>query len=151
MSSETQVASVSTETLPEAPAKIESTWTSFVPMILIFVVFYFFLIRPQEKRRKEHEKLITSVKKGEEILTTGGIVGKVTKVSDSEPTIMVEIADNTIVKVSKSAVSDILSRKAASPVAASSASPAPAAVEAKAKEETKKAPAAAKKKTATKK
>lgn len=125
MSAETQIASVSTESLPEAPGKIESSWTSFVPMVLIFVVFYFFLIRPQEKKRKEHENLITSVKKGEEILTSGGIIGKVVKVSDSEPTIMVEIADNMIVKISKSAVSDILSRKTA-PATAQTSNAAPA-------------------------
>ena len=125
MSAETQIASVSTESLPEAPAKIESSWTSFVPLVLIFVVFYFFLIRPQEKKKKEHENLVTSVKKGEEILTSGGIIGKVVKVSDSEPTIMVEIADNTIVKISKSAVSDILSRKTA-PATAQASNTAPA-------------------------
>ena len=115
MSSEAHTSSVQAEILPEAPDKIESTWTSFVPMILIFVVFYFLLIRPQEKKRKEHEKLVSSVKKGEEILTSGGIVGKVVKINDSEPTILVEIAENVVVKVLKSAVSDIMSRKTAIP------------------------------------
>lgn len=98
--------------LPEAPSKIESTWTSFVPMILIFAVFYFLLIRPQEKKRKEQENLITSVKKGEDVSTTGGIYGRVTKINESDATIMLEIADNVVIKIAKAAILDITSRKA---------------------------------------
>jgi len=99
--------------LPEAPAKIESTWTSFVPMILIFAVFYFFLIRPQEKRRKEQDALINSVKKGEEVVTSGGIFGKVVKVNESESTVLVEISENNTVKLAKSAIVEIIGRTAA--------------------------------------
>ncbi len=114
--SDTQTSTVATtEALPEAPGKIESTWTSFIPMILIFAVFYFLLIRPQEKRRKEQASLIGSVKKGEDVITSGGIYGKVTKVNDSESTVEVEIAPNTFVKLSKASIVDIISRKVEQP------------------------------------
>ena len=89
---------------------IQSNLMSFVPMILIFIVFYVLLIRPQEKKRKEHEELINSVKKGEEIITHGGIFGKVVKIHD-DSIIDLEIAQNTIIKISKSAIADIISRE----------------------------------------
>jgi preprotein translocase subunit YajC len=81
-----------TNNTPSAPSAIESGWTSMVPMVLIFVVFYFLLIRPQEKKRKAQESLVLGVKKGEEILTNSGIFGVVTKINDSDNTIMVNVA-----------------------------------------------------------
>lgn len=99
------------DNMPEAPNAIESSWSSFVPMILIFAVFYFLLIRPQEKKRKEHERLVSSVKKGEEIMTNGGIYGKVVKVSESDPFVMVEVSENSIIKLEKTAILTILNRK----------------------------------------
>lgn len=89
---------------------IQSNLMGFVPMILIFIVFYVLLIRPQEKKRKEHEELIHSVQKGEEIITHGGIFGKVVKIHDDN-IIDLEIAQNTIIKISKNAIADIISRE----------------------------------------
>jgi len=89
--------------------------TSLVPMLLIFVVFYFLLIRPQEKKRREQEKLILGVKKGEEILTNSGLFGTVTKINDSDNTIMVQIAKDIEVKVLKNSIADIVSRNAKTP------------------------------------
>ncbi len=90
---------------------IQNNLMSFVPMLMIFAVFYFLLIRPQEKKRKEHEALIGSVKKGEDILTHAGIYGKVEKLNDSDSSLDLEIAKNVTIKISKSSVADILSRK----------------------------------------
>lgn len=98
------------EGTPDAPPAIESGLTSLVPMVLIFVVFYFLLIRPQEKKRRAQETLVAGVKKGEEVLTNTGIYGVVTKINDSDNTVMVRIADNVEVKMLKNSITDITSR-----------------------------------------
>lgn len=98
----------------ESPVAPESSaysgLTSLVPMLLIFIVFYFFLIRPQEKRRREKEGLVSSVKKGEEVITTGGILGVVAKINDNDGIIELEIAENIRIKILKSSIADITSR-----------------------------------------
>ncbi|MGV1100439.1 preprotein translocase subunit YajC [Thiovibrio sp. JS02] len=71
----------------------------FLPLILIFVVFYFLLIRPQQKKAKEHQDFIANLKKGDEVVTSGGIHGKVTGLTDRVATL--EIADNVKIKVSR--------------------------------------------------
>ena len=72
---------------------------SFIPLILIFVVFYFLLIRPQQKKSKEHQVFLTNLKKGDGVVTTGGLHGDITGITDSVVTL--EIADNIRVKVSR--------------------------------------------------
>ena len=79
-----------------------------VPLLLIFVVFYFLLIRPQQKRAKEHEAKLSAVQKNDEVVTGGGLMGKVTKVADDH--VEVEIAPNVRVKALKSMLSDVKSR-----------------------------------------
>lgn len=80
--------------------------TSFVPMIVIFVLFYFMLIRPQQKKAKELKAMLDAIQKGDEAVTAGGVVGKVSKVSDAYVTL--EIAPNTEIVVQKSAVQLLL-------------------------------------------
>ena len=70
----------------------------FIPLILIFVIFYFFLIRPQQKKVKEHRAMVEGLKKGDKIVTSGGITGSITRVIDNEK-VEVEIADNVTVEV----------------------------------------------------
>ena len=70
----------------------------FIPLILIFVIFYFFLIRPQQKKVKEHRAMVEGLKKGDRIVTSGGITGTITRVIDNEK-VEVEIADNVTVEV----------------------------------------------------
>ncbi|MGZ8271691.1 MAG: preprotein translocase subunit YajC [Methylophilus sp.] len=79
---------------------------SFLPMIVIFVLFYFMLIRPQLKQAKQQKAMIEALKAGDEVATTGGIVGKVTKVSDSF--VSIEIAANTVVNVQKHTIQTLL-------------------------------------------
>ncbi len=74
-------------------------FTAFVPLILMFVIFYFLLIRPQQKKAKEHQNMISSLKKGDRIITSGGIHGTI--VSLDETTINLEIADNVKIKVNR--------------------------------------------------
>ena len=75
---------------------------SFVPLILIFVVFYFLLIRPQQKKAKQHQAYLNNLKKGERVITNGGLYGRVTGLTDAAITL--EIADNVTVKVARSAI-----------------------------------------------
>lgn len=84
----------------------ETSLASFIPLILLVVVFYFLLIRPQSKKAKEHKNLLTALKKGDEVVTAGGTLGKITKVEDSF--ISLEIAKEVIVKVQKQAVTQKL-------------------------------------------
>jgi preprotein translocase subunit YajC len=68
-------------------------FTSFLPIILIFVIFYFLLIRPQQKKMKAHRAMLGQVKRGDRVLTGGGIIGTITKVKDETDEVTVEIAD----------------------------------------------------------
>ena len=83
-----------------------STLMSLLPMILIFVVFYFILIRPQQKRQKEHREMVSALAKGDEVLTNGGFLGKVTKVGESYLT--VELAEGISVKLQAASVAQVL-------------------------------------------
>jgi len=81
---------------------------SLLPLILIFVVFYFLLIRPQQKRMKAHREMIANLKRGDQVVTGGGIMGKVTKVEDN--TLTVEIAKDVQVKVARGTISDLVNK-----------------------------------------
>ena len=88
-----------------------------MPLLLIFVVFWFFLIRPQQKKAKDHREMVSTVRRGDQVVTGGGMMGKVTKVLD-ENTVQVELAENVRVKVISSTLSDVLSK--GTPVASGS-------------------------------
>ena len=77
---------------------MESGIGQFIPLILIFVIFYFFLIRPQQKKVKEHRTMVESLKKGDKVVTSGGITGTITRVIDNDK-VEVEIAENVTVEV----------------------------------------------------
>ncbi len=79
---------------------------SFLPLILMFAVLYFIMIRPQMKRQKEHRNMLVAMAKGDEVVTNGGIVGKITKVSDAY--VGVEIAEGTEITIQKASVTTIL-------------------------------------------
>jgi len=77
-----------------------------VPLVLIFIIFYFLLLRPQLKRAKEHKKMVESLAKGDEVVTNGGLLGKITDLGDSF--MVIEIAPGVEVKVQKSAVGSLV-------------------------------------------
>jgi preprotein translocase subunit YajC len=77
-----------------------------LPILLMFVIFYFLLLRPQQQRMKAHREMVANIRRGDMVVTAGGIVGKVTKVKD-DGEIEVEIADNTRVRVIKSTVAEV--------------------------------------------
>ena len=87
-----------------------SGFAQFIPLILIFVIFYFFLIRPQQKKIKEHKNMVTSLKRGDQVVTSGGIVGQIEKVHDDDKIDLV-ISDNVTVKVVKSTVQSLLTNQ----------------------------------------
>ena len=77
---------------------MDSGIAQFIPLILIFVIFYFFLIRPQQKKVKEHKAMVESLKKGDKVVTSGGITGVISRVIDNDK-VEVEIAENVTVEV----------------------------------------------------
>lgn len=82
---------------------------SMLPLVAIFVVFYFLLIRPQQKKAKQHREMLGQVKRGDRIVTAGGIIGTVTKVVN-EGELQVEIADNVRVRVVRATITDVLAK-----------------------------------------
>ena len=79
----------------------ESGIAQLIPLILIFIIFYFFLIRPQQKKVKEHKIMVENLKRGDKVITVGGIVGTIDRIIDAEK-VEVEIADNVKVEIIKS-------------------------------------------------
>ncbi len=92
----------------QAAAQQPSMLASFIPLILIFLIFYFLLIRPQQKKQKEHKVLLDSIQRGDEILSSGGILGKVIKVDNDKLT--VEIAKGVNVIIIRSTVADVIKK-----------------------------------------
>lgn len=82
----------------------------FIPLILIFGIMYFLLIRPQQKRVKEHQAMLGALRRGDQVVTAGGIVGKVTKVKEDEDQVEVEIASGTTVKVVRGTIARVLNK-----------------------------------------
>jgi preprotein translocase subunit YajC len=91
--------------------EVGSTFVGFVPVIVIFLIFYFLVIRPQQKKVQEHKKMISSIKQGDQVMTSGGIIGTVSKLAQDDSTIMVEVAANVIIKVSKDTIMNILNKQ----------------------------------------
>tara|TARA_B100000963_G_scaffold355219_1_gene373050 strand:- start:8964 stop:9248 length:285 start_codon:yes stop_codon:yes gene_type:complete len=81
----------------------------FIPLILIFVIFYFLLIRPQQKRIKEHKAMVDALSRGDNVVTAGGIVGKVARIVDGDKA-EIQISDEVTVQVIKSTISQVLSK-----------------------------------------
>ena len=94
------------QTTTAADPGLMGNLTTFLPLILMFVVMYFLMIRPQQKRQKELKTMMDALAKGDEVITVGGVLGKVSKVNDSYVT--VEVSPNTEIVVQKSAITTLL-------------------------------------------
>jgi preprotein translocase subunit YajC len=92
-----------------APAGGSDFLVQLIPILLMFVIFYFLLFRPQQQRAKQHREMVSNIRRGDTVVTSGGIIGKVTKVKD-ETEIEVEIAENTRIRVIKSTVAEVRAR-----------------------------------------
>ena len=86
-----------------------SGFAQFIPLILIFVIFYFFLIRPQQKRIKEHKLMVAALKRGDEVVTSGGIVGKVERILGNDK-VDLTISENVTVQVVQSTIQSLLNK-----------------------------------------
>lgn len=86
-----------------------STLMQFLPFVLIFVVMYFLIIRPQQRKAKEHREMLKAVRRGDVVVTSGGLIGKVSKVSE-DADLEIEIAEGVKVKIVRSMVADVRSR-----------------------------------------
>ena len=85
-------------------------FAQFIPLILIFVIFYFFLIRPQQKRVKDHKAMVESLKRGDEVITSGGIIGIVDRVMEDDR-IEVTIGEGTKVQIIRSTITSLLKKE----------------------------------------
>ena len=82
----------------------------FIPLILIFAIMYFLLIRPQQKKVKEHQAMVAALRRGDQVVTQGGLIGKVTKVKDDDNEIEVEIATGVSVRVVRSTIATVVNK-----------------------------------------
>lgn len=98
-----------------APQGGAGGFASFVPLILMFVIFYFLLIRPQQKKQKEHRNMVAELKKGDRIITSGGLHGRITGLDDA--TLTLEIAEKVRVKVNRGNVAALVRASGAPPAA----------------------------------
>ena len=85
-----------------------SAFASFIPLILMFAVFYFLLIRPQQKRAKEHKTMLSALKRGDEVVTAGGLFGRITETAEDH--LMVDLGNSVVVKVARSSISAVAGR-----------------------------------------
>lgn len=82
----------------------------FIPLILIFAIMYFLLIRPQQKKLKNHQAMVAALRRGDQVITQGGIMGKVTKVKEDDSEIEVEIAEGVKVRVIRSTIATVVNK-----------------------------------------
>lgn len=99
-----------------APAGGAGAFAQFIPLLLVFAIMYFLILRPQQKKVREHREMVAALKKGDQIVTQGGLIGKVAAVRDDE--LEVEVAQGVRVRVARGMVAQVLNRTA--PVAANS-------------------------------
>jgi len=85
---------------------------NFLPLIAIIAIMYFLLLRPQAKKQKEHRALLEALEKGDKIISTGGLVGTIAGIKEKESTILVKIAENVKVEMSRAAVAQVIKKKA---------------------------------------
>ncbi|MBN1278352.1 MAG: preprotein translocase subunit YajC [Chlorobium sp.] len=92
---------------PPAGGQNPNPFIQLVPLVLIFVVFYFFMIRPQQKKQKEREKVLDSLKRGDRVVTIGGIHGTVAGIDTEKKTVLVQVGDNVKLKFDRTAVANV--------------------------------------------
>jgi preprotein translocase subunit YajC len=86
-----------------------AAFTSFVPLILIFAIMYFLLIRPQQKKLKDHKAMVDALRRGDQVITQGGLIGKISKVKDDNE-VEIEIAENVRVRVVRGTIAQVMSK-----------------------------------------
>ena len=87
-----------------------NAFAQFIPLILIFAIMYFLLIRPQQKKMKEHQNMVAAIRRGDVVVTQGGLIGKVAKVKEDEGELDVELAEGVKVRVVQATIADVRSK-----------------------------------------
>jgi preprotein translocase subunit YajC len=87
----------------------------FLPLVLIFVIMYFLMIRPQQKKLKDHRAMVEALRRGDQVVTQGGIIGKISRVKEGEQDVEVEIAEGVKVRVVKATISQVLNKTEPAP------------------------------------
>lgn len=100
---------LATPAFAQAAGGAGSAFTSFIPLILIFLIMYFLLIRPQQKKVKEHKAMVDALRRGDQVVTAGGLIGKVSKVKD-EGEVELELAEGVRVRVVRHTIAQVLSK-----------------------------------------
>lgn len=95
---------------PQQGGQGAPSWTGFVPLVLLLVVFYFLLIRPQQKKAKDHQELLKTLRAGDRVVTSGGIIGTITNVKEKTVVIRSAAEDKTKLEITKASVGEILER-----------------------------------------
>lgn len=90
-------------------------FSSFIPLVLIFLVFYFILIRPQQKKMKEHQRMVEALKRGDKVVAASGIFGTITKVETDTGVVQLEVAPEVKIRVRQDSVTEVLSRTEVAP------------------------------------
>jgi preprotein translocase subunit YajC len=90
---------------PSGPGAFGGTITSLLPIVLIFVIMYFLILRPQQQRQRQHREMIANVRRGDTIVTSGGLIGKVAKVDEQE--LQIEVAEETRVRIMRSMIAEV--------------------------------------------
>lgn len=90
-----------------------SFFISLMPLFLVIIIFYFFLVRPQQRRMAEYQKLVSNLRRGDRVVTSGGIIGTIHKVEANSPDVTVEIADGVRVRVQRNAIAEVLAKSGA--------------------------------------
>ncbi|RVT84175.1 preprotein translocase subunit YajC [Rhodobacteraceae bacterium CCMM004] len=98
-----------TPAFAQAAGGAGGAFASFIPLILIFAIMYFLLIRPQQKKVKEHQKMVEALRRGDQVVTAGGLIGKVSKVKE-DGEVEVEVAEGVRVRVVKHTISQVLNK-----------------------------------------
>lgn len=101
------IATAYADTAPSSGSAFDPTF--FLPLVLIFVVFYFLLIRPQQKKLKEHNALVSALRRGDKVVTQGGLIGTIAKVVNDQE-VLLEIGEGVRVRMLRSAVSEVMSK-----------------------------------------
>ena len=109
--SEAFASTAATGTAAAAPAGgLGALLMSFLPLILVILIFYLFLVRPQQRRMAEFQKMVAALRRGDRVVTTGGIIGTIHRVETHAPEVVVEIAENVRVRVQRSAIAEVLAK-----------------------------------------
>ncbi len=100
-----------------AGGQSQPIWLQLLPLVFIFLIFYFLIIRPQQKKLKKHRMMVDSLDKGDDVIISSGIYGKITKVNEDGVSVLVEIADKTVIRATKESITVVLNKPTSPKVA----------------------------------